>query len=57
MKKFKRGTKVIKILGDSNPTGTVLGTVKTSQGKFRVIVELDFANLLHIYSPEQLDRL
>jgi hypothetical protein len=55
-KRWNKGDSVIKTTGDSRPTGIVLGTFTTTQGKERVVVELDFANLLHIYSPDQLEE-
>lgn len=51
---WKRGTRVRKISGDTRPSGTVLGEFETLRGLHRVVVELDYAELLHIYSPEQL---
>lgn len=54
MRTWKRGTRVRKISGDTRPSGIVLGEFKTIRGLRRVVVELDYAELLHIYSPEQL---
>lgn len=51
---FKRGDPVRKFTGDTHPEGVVLGSVTTSRGHVRVIVELNYENLLHIYAPEQL---
>lgn len=51
------GDRVFKHAGDTHPTGTVVGFATTLQGKTRVVVELDVANLLHIYSPEQLTKV
>lgn len=51
---WNRGDRVTKVTGDTHPSGTVLGEFETLGGKKRVVVELDYASLLHIYSPEQL---
>jgi hypothetical protein len=51
------GARVRKVTGDSHPCGTILSAVTTLSGKLRFIVELDYEGLLHIYSPDQLERL
>lgn len=53
---WEHGQRVTKVTGDTHPSGTVLGAFRTTKGKLRVVVELDYADLLHIYSPDQLQR-
>lgn len=48
------GDRVTKVTGDTHPSGWVASVFATRKGKVRVVVELDYADLLHIYSPEQL---
>lgn len=55
---FDVGTRVRKVGGSYQATGTVVSAFKTRAGKQRYVFEFDeFAGMLHIFNHEQLEPL
>lgn len=52
--KFKIGDKVIKPKGYNFPS-TVVAVFETINGEKRVVAEMDFFGLLHIFNENQLE--
>ena len=54
--KFKIGDKVKKVKGYLFPS-TIRSVFKNSKGETRVVAELDYYGLLHIFNEKQLEKI